>query len=111
MLGQRAGDRDTLLLAARKRVGALPRLVGEVEPFQRMERDLAIPTRKHEQAAEQTRPVPESPRQHIVHHGEPVDQIELLEDESDPAAQPSPFAARTRWRCPHRLRRLSRLSP
>ena len=46
LLGQRAGDGDALLLAARQRVGALMGLVRQVDPLQRAQGDLAISARR-----------------------------------------------------------------
>ena len=50
---------------------------------QRFQRLLALGRAElHQQAAPQARP-PQQPDQHVGHHGQPVDQIELLKDEAD----------------------------
>ena len=86
VLDQGAGDADALALAAGEAVGALVDVLGEADPVEQAQRLGDVVLGVHAQDAAQRAGVAEPAGQHVVHHREPLDQVELLEDHADVAA-------------------------
>ena len=78
---ERAHDRDPLLLAAREPVGVLVALVGEAEAGEQLRRlGLRLRARRAERLARGERDV--------LEHAHVREEVERLEDDPDPAADP-----------------------
>ena len=76
---ERAHDRDALLLAAGEAVGVLVPLVGEAEPLEQRDRPgLRLAPRLPERLPR--------PERHVGEHRHVREEVERLEDDSDPAA-------------------------
>ena len=86
VLDQRAGDADALALAAGKPVGALVDVLAQADPVEQAQRLGDVVLGVHAQDAAQGAGVAEPAGQHVVHHRQPLDQVELLEDHADVAA-------------------------
>src|SRR5262249_19811181 len=87
LLTQDLGDRDALLLPARKRVGALPDAVEEADVIEAAEGDVPLTVVEMVDqggpsfpAAEPTEPSD----QHVVDDRQAADEVELLVDHPDP---------------------------
>ena len=94
MLHDRTGNPHPLPLSTRQRVGALIGEAGEADRIEQVECLLNILGRKLAQPRLERRHIAESPRQHVFHHGQSLDQVVFLKHHADfPArgAQPGPF--------------------
>jgi hypothetical protein len=88
-LRQCARDGDALLLAARQRVGAANRQMGEAHLAQAVEGEVAVAGGEAAEQARQRGHVAEPAGQHVVEHGGAAHEVELLEDHPDlPARRP-----------------------
>ena len=85
LLRQRAGNADALTLATRQRIGALVQVVNQAHAVQERHRlgdvVLAVHAKQRAQVAHIAQPAGE----HVVHHAQAVDQVELLKDHADVA--------------------------
>ena len=86
LLGQRAGDRDPLLLAAAERVGALPGLGQQPDPVQAGQCQPAVRAIELAQPATPGRHMAQAAGQHVVQCRQAAHQIELLKDHRDTPA-------------------------
>ncbi len=78
---ERAHDRDSLLLPARKPVGVVVALVGEPEAVEQLGRlRLGLPPARTECLAR--------PERHVLEHAHVREEVVGLEDDPDPAADP-----------------------
>ena len=96
LLHQRARDGDALLLAARQAVGALGGEPGDVELFERRQRDRDILLGPELQDRAQRGDVIDAADQDVGQHVEPADQIELLKNHRTAAAPARQRASRQR---------------
>ena len=94
VLLERPGDADALALAAGELVGALVGMSVEADPVQQRERLVDIGLREAAEEAAPEGDVAEPAGQHVLHHGQPLDQGVFLEDHADPPARAAQSAAR-----------------
>ena len=95
LLHQGAGDAHPLLLAAGERVGAHVRLVGQPDLLQAGHGPLVVVGGEVVEQAQERVDVAQAAGQDIGHHRRALDQVELLEDHADLAAD---LAQLRRWR-------------
>src|SRR5207237_9927744 len=88
-LHERARDTDALALPAGELIGALVLEAVETDARERSERRLDVVRRKAAAPRGPEPDVAEPARQHVLHHREPLDEIELLEDHPHPPARHS----------------------
>jgi hypothetical protein len=93
ILDQRPADADALALAAGQRVGAFVRHVVETDARQQPERLVDIGLRETPEPAPPEADIAEPAGEHVLHHGEPLDQGVFLEDHSHAPARAPQFAA------------------
>src|SRR5438876_4694665 len=77
-LDEGAGDADALPLTTGQRVGALVLEAGEPHALERREGRLEVLGWEPTAPGAPERDVPETTREHVLHHGEPLDEVELL---------------------------------
>ena len=80
LLHQRAGNRDTLLLAARQAIGALQDGRRHLDPLQRDDRKRSLLRREQLEQRTRGRLIAETAHQDIGEHIETRHQVELLEN-------------------------------
>ena len=85
LLHQRARDADALALAAGKLVGALGGEVAEADGVEKVKGAIDVASGKLAQPRPPHRHVAEPPAQHVLDHGEPLDQVVFLEHHADAA--------------------------
>ena len=93
LLHQRARNADALSLAAGKLVRALGGEVTEADGVEKVKGAIHVASGKLAQPRTPHRHVAEPPAQHILDHGEPLDQIVFLEHHAHAAAGVAQFAA------------------
>ncbi|OGK93454.1 MAG: hypothetical protein A2W08_06400 [Candidatus Rokubacteria bacterium RBG_16_73_20] len=86
VLQQRPRDADALALAARERVGALVATLRQLDAVQQPERLLDVRGREATEPAPPEADIAQAAGEHVLHHAEPLDERELLEDHAHPAA-------------------------
>ena len=87
VLLQGAGNADTLALAAGERVGPLVDVLAQADAIEQLEGLVDVGLRKAAQERAPERHVAQPARQHVLHHGQALDQRELLEDHADAPAR------------------------
>jgi len=80
LLHQRAGDGDALLLAARERLGALGRVLGDVETFENVDGAVDVGARKDAEERRQHRAAVQRAVQDVGDDVHPRHEVDLLED-------------------------------
>ena len=86
LLGQRAGDGHSLLLATRQRIGAPVGQLREANLAQAFEGELAVAAGELPEEAWPRGQVAESAGKDVLEHGGAPDKVELLEDHADAPA-------------------------
>src|SRR5918993_1741108 len=99
LLRHGAGDADTLLLAARQRVGTIKGAIEQADPVDGRQGDMAVRPRGRQHGGERPA-VAQAPDQHVAHYAQPSDQMMLLEHHAGREAMPAqrPHAGEDRAR-------------